>query len=912
MGRRHLPQADTREQIRVSKKLIEVALPLDVINRETARENYIYRGNPSAIHKWWGQKPLGASRAVLFAQLVDDPSSQPRRFPTEASQTAERRRLFAIIERLAVWESSQDRAVLAEAEREIRRCYPNGIPTVVDPFCGAGTIPLEALRMGLQARGSDLNPVAVLITKSITQLPHAFADLPPIRGQEGELSGTAQWVGSQGLGADIRWYGRWIRGEASRRLAKAYPTAELNGEPVTCLAWIWARTVTCPNPACRATMPLAQNFWLSRRKKSACWARPVPTTSKDGVRFEVATASEGSAPNGTVGRSGARCLLCSSPVNLEYIRAEARAGRMGSQMVAMVVDGPHGRTYLAPTDEQIVAAAAAQPPDSAPQTELPEQALGFRVQAYGMTHHASLFTNRQLLAMCTFSDLVIEARTKVLEDGGSPTYADAIATYLAFALDKHADYGCSLAPWYPQEDRPSRLFGRQTISMAWNYAELNPLCDIGGSFVRSADIVAGALEGVPRQRHEGLVSQASADAIELSDEVVSTDPPYYDNVAYADLSDFFYVWLRRSLKEIYPDLFATVLTPKREELVAEPARFGGKDEAERHFEDGFTRVFARLAATHPTDTPMTVYYAFRQQEGEAASITSTGWETLLQGILTAGLSVTGTWPIRSERTARLRDISSNAMASSIVLVCRPRPSGAAVTDRRGFIRALKARLVVSLRDLQSGGIAPVDLAQAAIGPGMAVFSSYARVLEPSGATMSVHQALALINQALDEVSAEQEGEFDEYSRWAVSWFTEYGHDNGPYGRADDLARAKNVSVDGLVRAGIVQSRAGSVRLLDREELDPGWDPLTDNRVTVWEVCQHLIRRLDDGLELAGDLLARVGGLGDAARDLSYRLFQIAEAKKWPKEAAPYNALAAEWPELTRIASAGPAGQGTLL
>jgi putative DNA methylase len=900
-------------------KLIEVALPLDVINREAAREKSIRHGHPSTLHLWWARRPLAACRAVLFAQLVDDPSAHPDLFPTPEAQELERERLFDIIRRLVPWEASNDEKVLDEARAEIRRCYPDGPPPIVDPFCGGGSIPLEAQRLGLDVHASDLNPVAVLINKALIELPPKFSGRPPVRPDDGsELKGTRSWTRAQGLAEDVRWYGRWMRDEAERRIGNLYPKAALpDGTSATVIAWLWARTVTCANPACRATMPLARSFWLGKKKGKETWVNPVPDATAKRVCFEIGHGPKGPPVDGTVVRTGAICLVCSSPVPLEHIRAEGRAGRMGQQLMAVVAEGDRQRIYLPPTSEHEQAAQVSRPID-VPDTELPEQALGFRVQAYGMTHHADLFTARQLTALCTFSDLVSEARSRVLADSGNDAdYADAVATYLSFLVGKAADRNSAICSWdsSPSKETPRSTFARQAIPMTWDLAEGNLFANASGNWADATQFESLMVErlgfGYP-----AVVQQADATRRSFAGLVVSTDPPYYDNIGYADLSDFFYVWLRRSLRSSHPALLGTMLTPKSEELVATPYRFeGSKQRAEEHFEAGFRSVFRHAAEQGRGDTPITIFYAFKQsesQDDEVSSSASTGWEKMLQGLVDNQLMVTGTWPMRTELANRMLSSGTNALASSIVLVCRPRPSTAGVTDRRGFLQRLKARLGHDLRVLQSGGIAPVDLAQAAIGPGMAVFSSYAKVVEPTGEPMTVRTALALINQVLDEVSAEQEGEFDEDTRWAIAWYSEYGHDDGPYGRADDLARAKNVSVDGLVRAGIVKAGAGKVRLLDREELDPAWDPSSDNRVTVWEVCQHLIHRLDDGAESAGELLARVGGLGDAARDLAYRLFQIAESKKWAKEAGPYNALAAEWPELTRVASMGPAGQGTLL
>lgn len=803
-------------------KLIEVALPLDVINREAAREKSIRHGHPSTLHLWWARRPLAACRAVLFAQLVDDPSAHPDRFPTEQAQGVERQRLFRIIEKLVPWEASNNEEILEEARAEIRKCYPDGPPPIVDPFCGGGSIPLEAQRLGLVAHASDLNPVAVLITKALIEIPAMFAGRPPVHPvEDGRLGGTQAWKRPFGLAEDVRWYGNWMREQAEKRIGHLYPKATLpDGTRATVIAWLWARTVNCPNPACGATMPLVRSFWLGKKKDKESWVEPNPDAANKCVRFQIGHGNQGPPVESTVWRTGATCLVCNSPVPLSHLRTEGKAGRMGSQLMAIVAEGRRGRTYLPPTSDHEEAADIPKPVD-VPDTELPHNPRDFKTPNYGMTHHANLFTNRQLTALCTFSDLVSEARERIMASaGGDRAYADAVAAYLGLCVGRIADMGNGLARWKATMDQSIALFSRQAIPMVWDYAEVCPFSVAAGDYSVSLESIVKVLDRLPRKNVQPpVVTQCDAVLASFSGLVLCTDPPYYDNIGYADLSDFFYVWLRRSLRTVYPELLATMLTPKAAELVATPYRFdGSKEKAEAHFEAGFSEVFARVAAEADPSVPMTVFYAFKQSESDddgtetsSIAVASKGWEKMLTGLLGAGLAITGTWPMRTELGNRMLSSGTNALASSIVLVCRPRRVDAGVTDRRGLQQALKSRVAQGLRLLQSGGIAPVDLAQAAIGPGMAVFSSYAKVIEPDGSAMSVRKALQLINQVLDEVTAEQEGEFDEHTRWAIAWYAEYGMNDGSYGRADDLSRAKNVSVDGLVRAGIVKSGGGTVR-----------------------------------------------------------------------------------------------------
>ena len=892
------------------KKLIEVALPLDAINRESAREKSIRHGHPSTLHLWWARRPLAACRAVLFASIVDDPSSLPDDYPTEEDQERERQRLFRLIEELIKWENSNNETVLAAARDQILKATRANPPPLLDPFCGGGAVPLEAQRLGLQAHASDLNPVAVLITKALIEIPPRFVGKAPVNPEaRARLGHGADWKGCRGLAEDVRYYGTWMREQAIERIGHLYPNAQLSaGASAGVIAWIWTRTVQCPNPACGACMPLARSFALSTRKGKEWHVDPV--VESRAVRFEVKPGKPTS--EGTVGRRGATCIVCGTAVSLDYIRSEGRSGRIGTQLMAIAAEGGRGRIYLSPNPDHERAAASAEPPDDVPDTDLPEQALGFRVQGYGMTKHRDLFTSRQLVAMATFSDLISEARALVLAEGEGPDYADAVATHLAFLVSKLADIGNSLCAWEPIAQCPRHLFSRQAIPFVWDFAEGNPLGESSGSWavllenqLRSLDSPFLALVG----QQPGVVSQLDATAVidSVASPILCTDPPYYDNVPYADLSDFFYIWLRRSLGSIYPDLFATLLTPKAPELIADPARFDGSRQAARDFfERGMARFFERAHGAADSRYPMTLFYAFKQAESQDGATASTGWDTMLSGLLGAGFAVTGTWPMRTEAGNRMRSQMSNALASSIVLVCRPRRADAPIATRREFINALRAELPGSLKRLQRGNIAPVDLAQAAIGPGMAVFSRYAKVLEADGQPMAVRAALGLINQTLDEILAEQEGDFDPDTRFAVTWFEQHGFDEGPYGEADVLARAKDTSVGGLEEAGILVSRGGRVRLLRRQELPQSWDPAIDRRLTVWEAAHQLAHRLElGGEDSAADLLRRLGALGETARELAYRLYTTSERKGWAPEALAYNSLVVAWPEISRRVAGTP-------
>jgi putative DNA methylase len=909
-------------QAPVKRKLIEVALPLEAINRESAREKSIRQGHPSTLHLWWARRPLAACRAVLFAQLVDDPSAHPDRFPTEEAQAKERRRLFDLIEKLVKWENSNDERLLKAAYEEIARCFDGEPPAILDPFAGGGSIPLEAQRLGLEAHASDLNPVAVLINKALIEIPPKFAGRPPVFPGAAE-SRMGEWPRATGLAEDVRRYGEWIREEAEKRIGYMYPKAKLpDGSEANVIAWIWARTVTCPNPACGIRMPLVRSWWLGKKKGKEAYV--VPKVVDGRVEFSIGhdLAHAPTKDNdGTVTRNGAVCVACKTAVPLSYVRAEGKAKRMGAQLIAIVAEGNRRRIYLPPNPEHETAADVPIPAD-VPDTELPEAALGFRVQGYGMTRHADLFTPRQLTALTTFSDLVKEARERVLADalaagmpeghrleaGGTDAaaYADAVTIYLGLGLSRLSDISNALCRWENTKTQVRNLFARQAISMMWDFAETPPFEDVAGGYEVSLGNLTRALERVPGRRY-AAASLANAAARSYEGRLVSTDPPYYDNVGYGDLSDFFYVWLRKSLGDVLPILLSTVLTPKHDELVADPFRRNGKANAERYFEDGFVLVFERIRQDSPRDVPITVFYAFKQAETDDGGTASTGWEVLLEAMIRSGWEITGTWPVRTELGNRMRSLGSNALASSVVLACRPRSDGAPPTTRRAFLAALKEELPARLKELQQGSIAPVDLAQAAIGPGMSIFSRYSKVVEPDGSDMTVRTALTLINQALDEVLSEQEGDFDTDTRFCVRWFQQFGWDEQPYGRADELSRATNTSVDGLVRGGVFRSRAGKARLLEPSELSDDWDPAADDRISVWEVVLRLARVLNEkGVDEAARLMAAAGGRLDldAAKELAYLLYSICEKKGWSRTGLLFNSLGTSWADLSAAARTG--------
>lgn len=879
------------------KKLIEVALPLGAINAESAREKSIRHGHPSTLHLWWARRPLAAARAVIWSSLVDDPSSQPEQFPTEEAQTKERQRLFDILERLVKWENSNNQDVLAEAKAEIMKSTGGNPPALLDPFAGGGAIPLEAQRLGLEAHASDLNPVAVMINKAMIEIPPKFAGQPPVNPDSRVNALNTSWSGAQGLAEDVRYYGEWMKNEAFKRIGHLYPKVkDEHGQEHTVIAWIWTRTVKCPNPACGCEMPLARSFELSRKKGKEAYIHYDIENRK--ISYSVKYGKD--AQSGTVNRKGATCVCCGSPVSYDYMREESRQLRMGSRLMAIVAESSNGRLYLSPNDEHITASKVDKPGDY-PQGELAHYPGHLNTKIYGLDTFDKLFTNRQLSALTTFNGLVAEVLAQVEKDGGSKEYAKAVCVYLAFLVDKVADRGSAVCSWDIARDGIRNTFGRQAIPMVWDYAEGNTFSSSSGCFDNALDWVAKVISLLPASK-EGVVNQNNAQTDNgLRNIVVSTDPPYYDNIGYADLSDFFYVWLRQALRGIYPELFKTILVPKEEELVAIQYHFDNdRDKARKFFESGMLEVFKRVNMYAREDIPVTIYYAFKQSEsdndGESKQTASTGWETMLSAIIEAGFSITGTWPMRTELSNRMIGRDSNALASSIVLVCRKRPADAPICTRRDFINALKRELNPALQKLQASNIAPVDLAQSAIGPGMGVYSRFSKVLEADGTPMSVRSALQIINQELDLYFTEQDGELDRDSRFCVDLFTQYAFNDVKFGEADVLARAKNTSVEKLAACGVLYAQKGMVRLLTREEII---DKIESREPVIWLLTQQLTRALEkDGIGGAAEIVAGIlTSEPEHAKALAYRLFTIAERKGWASEAYAYNSLVIAWPEV---------------
>ena len=932
------------------RKLIEVDLPLDVINTESTREKTGSRhGHPFTIHRWWSRKPTAACRAVLFTSLVDDPIDCLEEFETEEAQSVERERLHDIVRRLARWESTdetnpQNAELLAEARWEIARSvarsrgetppdrnereavlsYLNdkALP-IYDPFCGGGSIPLEAQRLGLKAVGSDLNPVAVLITKALIELPSEYRGQPPVNpesdntgilAEKGGKTTVIPWRGATGLAEDIRYYGRWMRQKAWGRIGHLYPPLELpDGSKATVTAWLWTRTLRCPNPACKVEMPLTSTFQLSSKRGNEYWARPNFDPESGQLTFTVQDTSEGVPRDATTGNNkGVTCVNCRSGAPSQFVREQSANGNLRQVMTAIAAQGPQKSRLFGPPSKEHIRAASCEHPTWQPPGRLPDKARSISIQSYGFTEWRHLFTERQMIALTTFCDLTKELAAKLDEDQADKQYARTIQTFIALAISRLA-HGCSsFNRWRTKTYTVEGVFPRQGIGMIWNFAEINPFSTTTQNWMNQVEWIANVVESLPHRVNKGETHQADAATTIHAEKgpVIVTDPPYYDEIHYADSSDFFYIWLRAILRDIHPDLFSSILVPKQEEMIASRFRFKNPRD---WFETQLNKTLSLIRERCSPEFPASIFYAYKQQEEERQGRTSTGWETMLSALVNAGFQVTGTWPMRTEMSTRVNSIEANTLASSVILVCRPRPAEAKQASRREFLNELEDELPKALEQLtREGHIAPVDLAQAAIGPGMKVYSKYSRVETISGDQVTVKEALAAINQAIANYDERQEGELDSPTRFCLDWMKQYGFGEGKYGEAQTLAQAKNVSIEGELRDahGLVTAQGGNVQLqpLDYYSADRLPSP---GRMTAWEGCFRMAWNLDhqDGsIQGAADIARGMGSDAESVERLARILYNNFDRTKDSRRAVMFNNLVKSWDDIQAEVARPPQGQ----
>jgi putative DNA methylase len=914
------------------KKLIEVALPLEDINRESIKQKTGRPkvGYPTTLHKYWAQRSIATARAAIWASLVDDPSSHPDRFPTTDLQRHERLRMFNILRRLVLWESTSDVALWDEARRIAQQDCGGVLPPFLDPFGGSGTLPLEALRLGMEAHGSDLNPLAVTIQHMLLEWPQRFANASAVhvRNQEQLADGGP----FSALGADVTAYAEDVNAELYKRLSHVYPqVVGANGEHSEPGVYLWARSVPCPNPTCGAITPLVKEWKLSTR--SGAHVRPVIDRVARRVDFEV--HYQGTVPEPAFqGRKGGQCLVCSAPIDFDYIREQGSNGKIVSRLMAIAAGDGYAWTFHQPTLEQETVALGVPRASWEPRGLVAHGSIPRNVQPYGMETWSSLYTPRQMLALTTLHDIIKEFEPRRVSDAlaagmgrevggiatggvGAVAYAQLIRSYLHITVSNLADSCCSIARWSPNIPALSSLFARPAIQMKWNYAEGSLFGKGGANFLQKVGRTVEVIHRTPANPN-GSAKQADATRIRWTEQnqpLVITDPPYYDIISYAELADFFYVWLRESMKDIDPETFATISCPKAEELIMARDRHEGNEEkAKQFFESGLTQALHHLRSFSNPDLPLSIYYAYNdtdQSEDEDGNeeMGSSGWETILQSIVDAGLQIVMTYPLRSEAAGRATSNNASALAACILMVCRPRPESAPVGTRGDFSLGLKTELVAAIERLKDGDLGALDLSQAAIGPGMAIFTRYTKVLESDGRKMTMRTALDLINKAVSDAVGTNDSLFDTQTRWCIRWFEQNRFGVAPYGDAQMLANANGLNVPDLERSGVVTSKAGQVQLLVGDSLPTQWDPRVDTRITTWEVLHHLLAcllpkgspagRAAGGSE--GEALALAALLSpsllDQAKELAYRMFDICRVRGWDDEALAYNAIGQSWTDL---------------
>lgn len=902
------------------KKLIEVALPLEKINEESAREKHIMQGHPQTLHIWWARRPLATARAVIWASLVDDPSSHPELFPNDEEQAKERKRLFGILENLVKWENSNNEDILDAAKNEIRKYNKDKELALLDPFAGGGTIPLEAQRLGIKPMANDLNPVAVTINKSMIEIPARFSNIRPVNPESRNvINDNITWNRAKGLSMDISYYGNVVKTSVLNDISRLYPKVrvpkELGGGETNAIAWLWAKTVKCPNPACGCNTPLLKSFNISTKKGNECAIVPH-LKGKDYVFTLTDKALDQDFE--TVNRTGAICLNCKSTIPIEYIREQGKQNDIGNVMTCIVAEGKKGRFFVTPDENQIVSSNCPKPEDY-PDGKLSNAVRYISPPIYGMENFSQLYTNRQLQMLNSLCKSIADISKKIEEDAknagmeddhlsireggtGAKAYSEAVRIYLSFVVDKMINFHSTICSWQVPRQTMGNVFSRQAIPMKWDYAEANPFSNSTGSFDSMLSWIVKCVENLPSEC-EGTANQADAQTDHgYRNMMISTDPPYYDNIGYSDLSDYFYIWMRKNLGDIYPDLFSTILVPKNEELIASQYRHKTKEDAKRFFEDEMLKACKKLYLYADKDIPVSIYYAYKQQDkGKGSESSSSGWETMLSAIINAGFEITGTWPMRTEVVTALKG-SINALASSIVLVCRKRNEDAPQITQRNMINVLRRELRPALKKLQSSNIAPVDLAQSAIGPGMGVYSRYSKVIEADGTQMPVKSALKLINEEIDLYFNEQVGEMDPASRFCVELYSQNAFNDVRYGEAEVLANAKNTSIPMLVNKKVLFAKAGNVHLLSRDELST---KVNNNEEVIWILTQHLTLAMEKGGidACAKMVLEMYGANAERAKDLAYRLYTIAEQKNWSNEAYAYNSLVVAWPDIQSRAAA---------
>ena len=819
----------------MTKRLIEVSLPLAKISQQSAREKSIRHGHISTLHIWWARRPLAAMRAAIFAALIPAPDDD-----------AERERLERLIAAIVDWDQVKagNSQAIEEARARIRRAFPDRPPRLLDPFMGGGATGLEALRLGCETHALELNPVAHLIELCTLVYPQRYGSgeteeqrrtgdrrSPTADRRQLTLPGSAPTGGGgRTLADDVRHWGRWVLERAREEIGHLY--ANPTGDE-TIVGYLWARTVRCPNPACGAEMPLVRQWWLAKTKRRKIALRPRVNREARRITFEVIdVGAQHAAPDfdpgrGTSSRGHATCLACGQVADVTYIRAEGKAGRMGEMPLAVIYEQEKtGKGYRPFTeqDEELFQKALTllgELDENAPDEPLPPVGtLGFRVQRYGLTRWGDLFNARQTLALLTFSRQVRAAHEAMLAEGMDPERAKAVTTYLSVIVDRLADYNTTLCTWHNTGEKINHTFGRQALPMIWDYTELNPFSGATGDWSGAMAWITRVIEHAARTSgRPAIARQGTATRLPWPDghfDALITDPPYYDAVPYADLSDFFYVWLKRSIGFLHPKVFRTPLTPKSAEIIQEPARHDDDATAKAFYEREMTRAFAEARRVLRPDGVFVVVFAHKS---------TAAWETLLNSLLEAGLVVTASWPLHTERPGRLRAHESAALASSIFIVCRARVAGG-----EGYFDDVREELAATIRErldfFWRQDIRGADFFISAIGPAVSVFGRYRRVYRLDGSEVGVGELLNLVQAMVSEYALDrilngggtQVGGVDAPTRYYILHRWAYGRGKIPFDDAMRLAMALGADVSALMgRRGLLKQSGETVRLLGPKE-----------------------------------------------------------------------------------------------
>ncbi|HQE22178.1 MAG TPA: DUF1156 domain-containing protein [Thermosynergistes sp.] len=898
-----------------AKSFIERDFPVKEVSEESAREKNIRHGHISTLHIWWARRPLASSRASVYAALTPEPKDE-----------GERLKRSQFLHNLSKWESSLNKNLIERAREEILRANGGKPPKVLDPFAGGGAIPLEALRLGCDTYASDLNPVAVLIEKCTLEYPQKYGKTEnnPYSGQFGKeklkdpgkasvkhqqndkqpnldsyeqmtFLPSPQREISNPLLYDVKRWGEWVLEEARKEIGKFYPPEADGSIPV---GYIWARTVKCQNPACGAEIPLVRQTWLAKKDKKRVAYKLIPKGNRFEFEIREGEQIDFDPETGTVSRAKVVCPCCGSGLSDKEVRKQFQQGKAGQRMIAVVLHhaGRQGKTYRLATEKDLEVFKAAEkyleekrqalfdkwgfdpvPDEPTPEGKGSGAERAFSVRNYGLNTWGDLFNSRQKLALITFMEKVRQAHEKMLAEGYGEECAKAVTSYLAFAIDRQLDYNSTLCVWAVAGEFIAHTFGRQALPMIWDYFELSPWSKATGDWNSAMDWILKVVEHFSHILQSAVVIQASATSLPYSDnyfDAVITDPPYYDNVPYSYLSDFFYVWLKRTVGDLYPELFATPLTPKSEEIVAYSHKEGGFEGGKKFFEDMIAKAFREIYRVLKPEGIAVIVFAHKSTDA---------WETIINALLNSGLYLTASWPINTEMKARLRAKESAAMASSIYMVCRKRTE-----SKTAYFNEIKpqieARIKEKLDQFWNEGIGGSDFFISAIGPAMEVFGKYESVEKLSGEKVTAAELLEFVRKSVSEyalakiLKSPELGGIDEETRFYLLWRWTYNGAKVYFDDARKLTQAIGVEITEQWGNGFVKKDKEFVSVLNAKDrgkrfLDKFANarPLTHNPLLIDVLHACLLYWEQNDRKAIAEILSKTGNRDNNA------FWQVAQA-----------------------------------